>query len=394
MPTRRAFLGYAATPALAWQSPAGSRIRIGLIGAGGRGRYLLSELAKPAAANFSVTAVCDVWKPNLESAAAAIEKQYGARPATTTRYRDILENRAIDAVIISAPDHTHSRMLKEAVEAGKDAYCEKPMGTDVWEARAAYHAVKASRQIVQIGTQRRSEPGLIAAGAMIREGVIGRITRIDMQVNFQEARWRRDYHMVKEEDIDWEAFRFGRDIGPFDPRKFREWQLFHPFTNGIPGLWMSHFIDLVAWYLDDPYPASAVAEGGVFLWKDGRETSDVFHALLRYPKDCLVSFAMSLTNAAGDRNLWFGVKGTFDGQAVSFLPDGSRAPDRLTARIDVKGDPVESHTDNWLRCIRTRQTPRADVQAGFSHAVAGCMAAQALRDGRRVRFDSEALAIV
>jgi predicted dehydrogenase len=383
--SRRGFLF--STPALFAQPAASDRIRMGLIGAGGRGRYLMAEMSKSRESNFAITAVCDVHRPTLQTAAAAIEKQYGAPPKSTTRYQEILSNREIDAVIIAAPDHTHARMLKEAVEAGKDVYCEKPMGTDLAEARAAFLAVKRSKQVVQIGTQRRSEGGLIEAAKLLREGTIGKITRADVQVHFQEPRWRRDFHMVKAEEIDWEAFDFGRKLGPFDARKWREWQLFTPLSNGIPGLWMSHLIDLAHWFLDDPYPRSVVASGGVYLWKDGRETSDVFHALLDYPKDCLISFAMSLTNSAGNRNLWFGTKGTFDGDRLVFLPEGSRDPDRLTEVRKVERTRLNSHSDNWIQCIRSRETPRADIQAGFSHAVAGCMAAEALKTGRRITFD-------
>ncbi|MCL4844637.1 MAG: Gfo/Idh/MocA family oxidoreductase [Bryobacteraceae bacterium] len=383
--SRRGFLF--TSPALLAQTAPSNLIRIGLIGAGGRGRYLMGELAKSQESNFAITAVCDVHRPSLQAAAAAIEKRYGAPPKTSTRYQDILANKDVDAVILAAPDHTHARMLKEAVEAGKDVYCEKPMGTNLAEARAAFLAVKRSKQVVQIGTQRRSEGPYVEAARLFREGIIGKVTRVDLQVHFQEPRWRRDHHMVQPADIDWEAFDFGRNLGPFDARKWREWQLFSPLSNGIPGLWMSHLIDLAHWFLDDPYPRSVVASGGVFLWKDGRQTSDVFHALLDYPKDFLVSFAMSLTNSAGNRNLWFGEKGIFDGDRLVFLPEGSRNPDRLAEPRKIERSRLNSHTDNWLQCIRSRETPRADIQAGFSHAVAGTMAAAALETGRRITFD-------
>jgi predicted dehydrogenase len=383
--SRRGFLF--TTPAMFAQSAPSNRLRIGLIGAGGRGRYLMGELAKSQEKDFAITSVCDVHRPTLQTAAAAIEKQYGAAPKSTTRYQEILGDREVDAVILAAPDHTHARMLKEAVEAGKDVYCEKPMGTDVAEARTAFLAVKRSKQVVQIGTQRRSEGAYHEAAALLRDGFIGKLTRADMQVHFQEPRWRRDFHMIKPEEIDWEAFDFGRNLGPFDARKWREWQLFTPLSNGIPGLWMSHLIDFAHWFLDDPYPKSVVASGGVYLWKDGRETSDVFHALLDYPKDCLVSFAMSLTNSAGNRNVWYGSKGIFDGDRLVFLPEGSRDPNRITEARKIERTRMNSHTDNWLQCIRSRSTPRADIQAGFSHAVAGCMAAEALRTGRRITFD-------
>jgi predicted dehydrogenase len=383
--TRRTFLAAAPAAALAQRSP-NDRIRLGLIGAGGRGTYLAGEVRK-SGENAEIVHVCDVWRPARERASAMIEKEWGAKPRLCSRYQDLLADPAVDAVIISAPDHTHARILTAAVHAGKDAYCEKPMGTILDEAREAYLAVKKSGRVVQIGTQRRSEPGLIGAARMIQRGVIGKVTRADMQVHFQEPRWRRDYNMVKPEDLDWQAFDFGRNIGPFDPRKFREWQLFQPLSNGIPGLWMSHLIDLAAWFLDDPYPRATVALGGVYLWKDGRQTSDVFSALLEYPKDCLVQFSMSLTNSAGSRNLWFGTLGTFDADALKFLTQGSRDPKRLMEDLPVEKVGAESHMANFLRCVRTRLRPRADIQAGFSHAVADCMAVESLRSGRRVGFD-------
>jgi predicted dehydrogenase len=382
--TRRVFLVSPAAPALAFQPPSG-RIRVGLIGAGGQGRALMQQIAR-SGEDAAVVAVCDVWRVAREQSADLCRKAFNTTPRLTSRYQELLAMNDVDAVLIATPDSTHSKILAAAVAAGKDAFCEKPMGTSLEDARAAYRAVLASNRIVQIGTQRRSEAGLIAAAKMIREGVIGKITRVDLQVHFQEPRWRRDHHQFKPEDIDWEAFSFGGAIRK-DMRVWREWQLFSDTTNGIPGLWMSHFIDIVAWFLDDPYPRSAVSLGGVYQWKDGRQTSDVFHTLLEYPKDCLVSFAMSLTNAYGARNLWFGALGTLDGDALKFLPEGSRDPKRLQAPLDVPKIEVESHMANFLRCVRSRQTPRAPIQAGFSHAVAGIMSATALAEGRRVGFD-------
>jgi predicted dehydrogenase len=389
--TRRDFLGAAALASLplSARAAAGDPVRIGLLGAGGRGTDHLNELATLASV-AQVIAVCDVWSVARDKAAAAVQKVSGKSPALTSRYQEVLANKDVEAVIIATPDFTHARILKEAVEAGKDAYCEKPMATDFAEAKAAYLAVKQSRQVVQIGTQRRSDPGLIAVAKLLRAGVLGKLTRVDLQMNFQEPRWRRDYSQVDASQIDWDAFAFGSDV-PRDLPHWREWQLFRPTSNGIPGLWMSHFIDLAAWFLDDPYPRSAVALGGVYLWNDGRQTSDVFHALLEYPKQCLVSFAMSLTNSAGIRNLWFGTRGTFDGEAMTITGAGSSMPDRLLEPVQIEKIPIDSHLENFLHCIRTRETPRADIQAGFSHAVADCMAAAALESGRRIGFDPQRL---
>jgi predicted dehydrogenase len=393
--TRRTFLTSAATAPLAaaWQQAPNNRIRLGQIGCGNRSRDHLTELVR-SQENAAIVAVCDVWKVNREQRAADIEKAFGAAPKQVARYHDLLAMKDIDAVLIATPDMTHPRILADAVAAGKDVYVEKPFAVDFADAKMAWQAVKRTKQVVQVGTQRRSTPEFLGAAKAIHNGVIGKVTRVEMSVNFQESRWRKDLTNVKNEDVDWEAFQFGgRITGPFNPRKLREWQLFRETTNGIAGLWMCHLIDLAPWYLQDPYPKSAMTMGGVYMWKDGRQTSDVFHATVEY-NECLVTFAMSLTNGAGNRNLWFGAKGTLDIDNLTISGDGSRDPNRLTASTGLEKVPVESHMANFLRCVRTRETPRASVDNGFQHAVAGCMAAVSLETGRRVGFDRDKLELI
>jgi predicted dehydrogenase len=395
--SRRTFLGVAAAAAAAAPRRAygaNDRIGIGLIGAGSRGRFHLGDLAKAKAGNIAITGVCDVHRPALDAMAERAGAAFGTTVRKTTDYRELLEWKEVDAVIIASPDFTHGEMLAEAVRAGKDVYCEKPMSTVFADARRAYHVVKGSRQVVQIGTQRRSDPALMGAAQLMQKGVLGRVTRVDMEVNFHEARWRRDYSDLRAADVDWPRFLFGRSNRPFEARRLREWQLFRDYTNGLPGLWMSHFIDLVPWFLGTPYPRSAVASGGVFLWKDGRETEDVFQALLEYPNDCLVRWAMSLTNAAPNRNEWYGTRGILDCQRMMVSGAGSRDDGRISAEFAVEKVETDTHMENFLRCVRSRRTPRADIQAGFSHAVAGILSAEALRTGRRVTFDAERLEMV
>jgi len=386
--SRRSFLAGAAlaVPQSFAQRAASDRIRLGLIGNGGRSRDLFNEIVK-SGENATIAGLCDVWRVNREAMAARVKEAFGAAPVETTRYQELLARRDIDAVVIATPDMTHPHILADAVAAGKDVYVEKPFAVDFAAARRAYLAVKQSDRVVQVGTQRRSDPGMLGVARAIQSGVIGKVTRVSMEVNFQEARWRRDHHDVKPEDVDWEAFRFGGRIsGGFDARKLREWQLFRETTSGIPGLWMCHFIDLPSWFLDDPFPKAAVSLGGVYLWKDGRQTSDVFQAICEY-KDCLVTFAMSLTNASGARNHWFGMRGTIDADALRMSGEGSRDPNRLEGSAPVEKIVVDSHMANFLKCVRSRKQPRATVEAGYSHAVAGCMAAVALETGRRVGYD-------
>lgn len=395
MLSRRSFVGTALPAALAGRAMgANDRIRLGVIGAGGRGQYLIKEVEKASDLNVAVTAVCDVWRPNREKAAAMAREVWGTEPRTTADHTELLSWPDVDAVLISAPDFTHSVMLRQAVEAGKDAYCEKPMGVVFEEAKEAYLAVKRSGRIVQIGTQRRSEGEYIAAARLVQSGVLGQVTRVETSVNFFEPRWRRDPSPVRPDDVAWDLIDPRRKLRVADPARFRQWQLFREFTNGIPGLWMSHFIDLIPWFLGDPYPLGAVAKGGVYYWKDGRETEDVFHALLDYPRGVLVGFAMSLTNSEGNRNHWYGTRGTLDMDRFLITGDGSKLDDRVRETVRIEPESVNSHMANFIECIRGRQQPRAGIQAGFSHAVAGCMAALARDSGRNIRFDAERLEIV
>ena len=391
--SRRAFVGAAVSSSLVRAQSANDRISIAIIGAGGRGQSHVRDLQK-LSDRVSITAICDVYRPNRERAVEMAAKTWGTAPRQTADYREVLAWRDVDAVIISTPDFSHSRILQHAVEAGKDVYGEKPMGTVFADAKAAYLAVKKSRQVVQIGTQRRSEGAYVAAARLVRSGILGQVTRIDVSVNFQEPRWRRDYSKVQEADVAWRPFLMYHPDRPFDARRLREWQLFSDYTNDIAGLWMSHFSDVVHWFMEELYPTGAVANGGVFFWKDGRETCDVFHALLDYPKGFLFSFAMSLTNAAGSRNLWLGTRGTLDMDALTISGAGSKMPDRIEKETRIQPEQVSSHMENFLECVRSRGTPRADIQAGFSHAVAGVMASEALRTGRRIRFDPKRLELI
>jgi predicted dehydrogenase len=390
--TRR---GFAAVTAASYARVMGANDRIGIavIGAGGRANEHLRHYVRWKDLNISVTGVCDVWRVNKERYAAAAEKSFGVKPRTASNYEEALNWKEADAVLITTPDFAHPIILKAAVEAGKDAYVEKPFATDFPSAKAAFQAVKQSKQIVQVGSQRRSDPLYAAAAKAAREGAVGQITRVEIAVDFQQPRWRRPDEKVLAEDVDWKSFQMGRITQGFNARLLREWQLFQDTTNGLPGLWMSHFIDLVPWFTGDPYPAAVSSEGGVFLWKDGRQTSDVFYTLLKYPKDFVTTWSMTLTNSAGSRNHWYGTLGTLDCEKWHYSGEGSVRPDRVkevTKLVPAEppaGDSTVTHVRNWIECMRSRQQPNAPVEAGFSHAVAGVMSSEALRLGRRMRFD-------
>ena len=266
---------------------ANDRISLGHIGVGKRG----AELAAVAAGlrqshNVEMTAVCDLWSVNRDHAAKAVADAYGRAPRALTCAEELLALKDVDAVIISTADFQHAPMLKLAADAGKDAYCEKPMANVLDEAKAARDTVRSRRIVAQIGTQHRSEPYQIAAKQLIASGALGDITKVEIVWNYHGPRWRGrpEVAQIKEHETDWKRWLLDKPYRPFDPRAYFEFRLYRDFSSGIPDQWMSHGIDLVHYFLDDPFPKSVVAMGGVFAWPDGRENPDTFHALLEYPK--------------------------------------------------------------------------------------------------------------
>jgi len=401
------------TSALSYSRILGSndRISLGHIGIGNRGRehdHIVAQLKDKF--NVEMIAVCDLWKVNREKAVAATEKTYGRAPRAFQYMEDLLALKEVDAVLIATGDFQHAPVLKLVAEAGKDAYCEKPMANDLDEAKAARDAVLSRNLIVQIGTQHRSEPYQIAVRDLIKTGVLGDVSKVEIVWNYHGPRWRGrpEVKQIRQEDTDWRKWLLSKSYRPFDPQAYFEFRLYKDFSSGIADQWMSHGIDLVHYFLDDHFPTSVVAHGGVFAWHDGRENPDTFQALLEYPKGFMVSFSTSFGNDSDSFSRIMGKKGTL----INIGGEGSprwkwveekgnhesnpfvkREERNVTLPGDDKipptymGDEDLSHMTNWLECVRSRKTPNATVLNGYAHSVACIMAARSYREGKRLYWD-------
>ena len=426
-PTRRTFLSQAsAVAALAAPSAlsysrivgANERISLGHIGIGNRGRGLqliAAQLKTPH--NLEMTAVCDLWTVNRDRAADSVEKAYGRRPRTFQDMDRLLELKDVDAVLISTADFQHAHHLKTVLEAGKDAYCEKPMANDLANAKAVREAFLKTDRIVQIGTQHRSEPYQQEVKKLIDAGVLGDVSKVEMVWNYHGPRWRGRPEVAKlrEQDTNWKKWLLNKPDRPFDPRAYFEFRLYRDFSSGIADQWMSHGADILHYFMDEQFPHSAAAQGGVYAWHDGRENPDTFQALLEYPKGFLFSFATSFGNDSDSFSRIMGKKATLyneggEGSPRWALvgekgnheddPDVKREKKYVTLPGDDKpgpagiGDEDLSHMTNWVTCLRTRQQPNATVHNGFSHSVAIIMAARAYREGKKLYWDKKQEEIV
>ncbi len=424
---RRAFLGKSAAAiagrvvlprtALSYENIVGAndRISLGHIGIGSRGGDLDLIVSKlKTSHNVQMIAVCDLWTVHREKASATNTSYYGRSPQAVQHAEELLAMKDVDGVLISTPEHTHSPILKLATEARKDAYVEKPMGNVLDEAKAARDAVIQAKTIVQVGTQHRSEPYQLAAHKVARSGDLGDVSKVEIVWNYHGPRWRGrpEVKQIREQDTDWKAWLMTKPARPFDPQRYFEFRLYREFSSGIPDQWMSHAIDLVHWFMDDHFPSSAVSNGGVFAWHDGRENADTFQTLLEYPKGFLVSYSTSFGNDAPSFTRYMGKKATLINVGGEGSPRYQVIEEKGTHEDDVEIDakraskfislPGETtmppmgiddltleHMGNWFDCIRSRQQPNAPVQAGFAHSVACMMAAESYWTGKKIFWDEK-----
>ncbi len=409
---------------------ANDRVRVAIVGPGDRARDALipAFLRLARELNFEPVAVCDIWNRRREEGATYVTQQAdkyqvpisGEQLAKARNTDELYAMKNIDAVIIATADFQHAVHCMEAVRAGKDVYVEKPFANTMIDARAALKLVSASKQIVQVGTQRRSTPSYMRAYDFIKSGKFGDIVMAEMTWNVnQPGRWRRPklVPQLKEQDTDWKRFLINRPYEAFDARKHLEFRLFWPYSSGIPDQWMVHQIDTVHWFTGYNHPTSVVANGGIYLWRDGRKNFDTMTAVFDYGnaakggKGFQVVYSSRQTNSAGDvKEIYYSNGGSLNLDTNKISPDGGLKENHAKAmgmqpflleekslmEETVKAETSAStgvdnstlaHMRNWMECVRSRKTPNADIHAAYNHSVALCMTIAALQTGKRITFN-------
>lgn len=402
---------------------ANDRVRLGVVGFSDRFRqaHFPSFSHHYKELNFDIVAVSDIWKIRREEGSAFLKEKMEHDITACRNNDELYALKDIDGVFISTADFQHAQHAIEAIHAQKDVYCEKPFAETMEDNRAALKAAKASKSIIQIGSQRRSGANYHAAANFIQSGKFGDITMVELSWNVnQPGRWRRPALVAKckEEDLDWNRYLLNRPKVTFDPRKYLEYRLFWPYSSGLPGQWMSHQIDTVNWFSGLKHPRSVVANGGIYQWKDGRENWDTITAAFDYgPEDgskgFQVVFMSRMHNGSenpaeiyysngGELNLNTNKVSPEGGLTAGFAKAMGMQPNLLPemsltenfekpiAAANTGGDPLTSaHMRNWMECIRSRKQPNAPVEAGYNHSIATIMANAAVRTGQKATFDEK-----
>ena len=378
---RRRFLEAASATALSATRVLGAndRIRVALIGSGGRGRALAS-LAKPFKGS-ELVAACDVFQPRIAMALEIMGPGAKGEPD----HRRILDRADIDAVIIATPDHWHTPLTLEAVDAGKDVYVEKPVTHDLSEGERLITGVEKSNRVVATGTQQRSWEHFLLAKDIVDSGRLGQIT-------FARTYWFQDYVRTSPlspmdlSQLDWERWVGPAKKQPFELVRFRRWRLFWDFGGGVLTDLMVHWIDVVQWFLKSPSLQSVHAVGRTYAVK-GVETPDTVSATMDFPENYTAIYYGSMVGRRESGGIVFrGTDGMLDltREGFAFYPEGDDVDPQSKPEIAVQssGDGTVTNLENWLSCIRSRKTPNADVRSGVDAARTAHLANQAMREGR------------
>ncbi len=396
--SRREFMkaGVAVTTAASYTRVLGAndRIRLGTVGTGPRGQYLMKEVLKTNAVEF--VAVCDVYSVRRDQGAGIA----GGSVKTYTDHRQLLDHKDIDAVIVATPDHWHSQITVDACRAGKDVYVEKPMVHAPKDGQAIVKAVRENKRVLQVGMQARAVPHFQEARRrFVDSGIVGKVGLVRTWYNSNAGYVQKPPRGMdrKPDGLDWDRW-----LGPgpkvaWNPDiYFSPYKWLHYDGGMIMGIGI-HVIDSAHQFMSLTKPASAVAGGGVYNFED-RDTPDVINLVLEYPEKLNVTFeAEIMTCGMPSSSAGLMLRGT--GGELTVLRYERQVGYRYTPNprfskepaAQAPGDPssAEHILKNWLECIRSRNKTVANEEAGYYSSMACFMGNQAYRTKTRVVWDAK-----
>ena len=351
--------------AFAQSQGANEKIVLGAIGTGGMGRSNLhSFLELPG---VEIAAICDVDQEHAKAGVETVTKKQARLPKVYSDFREVLDRKDIDAVVISTPDHWHALPFIAACEAGKDIYCEKPVSHSFVEAKAMVAAAGHFKRVVQVGAWQRSVPHFQQAIEFVRSGKLG---KIQLCRAWNVAPANPIGHQTAQPvpaGLDWDFWLGPARKHDYQPNRCHyNWRWFFETGGGKMTDWGPHMIDIVLLAMNESDPLSVHSEGGIFIADDDRTTPDTMQTLYRFPK-----WQLQWEQRQGNEN---GLDGGKDNGSEFVGENGTLIVDRSAVRWFPKDDDEETypgpgatvrgsipHWQNFLDCIKTREQPRSDI---------------------------------
>ena len=367
------------------------QITLGVIGSGSRGTFVMTVFQKDPAVR--VGAICDVYEPNLERALSTAAKIPGNTPKAIRNYKQLLEDKSINAVLIATPEHWHHRMVLDALAAGKDVYVEKPLCQTPEQGVELIDAEKRSKNIVQVGMQRRSYDLYQEGRKIVAAGTLGTVRMI--------RSWWLNNHVggsratKLDGPLDWEQWQGPAKRHPMDPHRFRNWRFFSDYAGGIVADQGAHVYDGIHMLMGAGYPAAVTAAAGR-PHKEGVETPESVVVAAEYPEDFVAVFtvnyaAMRYKGRNDQLNHLDGDKARMDigREDLKVYPEGTEESPVITKTSERGfGYATDLHVANFLDCVRTRKPPTAPMWLGFQAALVVQLANMSLQQGRRMKWNA------
>jgi Predicted dehydrogenases and related proteins len=379
---RRVFMGATLATAASYSRILGAndRIRVGAIGTGQRCQYLLRLVNQVGGAD--IVAVCDVYEPRRLEAKAKLA------PAADdyVEHQKVLARKDIDAVVVGTPDHWHVPITIDAVRAGKDVYCEKPVTHKIEEGEPLIAAVRESKRVVQTGTQQRSWEHYIKAKQLIDSGRLGQITLIRTYWYQNHIANQKKGGPIDTSKLDWKRFLGSAADRPFDEDQYAHWRWYWDFGGGAMTDLFVHWVDVAQWYMGHDMPSRATATGTKAVLVE-RQTPDTMSAALLYPKVVVEFDSALLGYIEGGGLMLRGTRAAMRLHRSGFevydeIPAYSETFQAANAALSMRSahDGAIDHMKNFLDCMRSRATPNAPVEVGVAAARAGHVANLAMRN--------------
>jgi predicted dehydrogenase len=359
------------------------QIRVGVIGSGGRGRLVTGLFRRDPA--VQIAAICDVYEPNLEAGLT----EAGGQAKLYRNYKQLLDDKSIDVVIIATPEHWHHRMLLDALAAGKDVYLEKPFCQFPAQGIEMIEAAHRSKNIVQVGMQRRSYELNRRASEIRASGVLGSIRMV-------RSYWLNSaiqpVKAVLKGPLDWEQWQGPAPHRPLDPVRFGDWRNYSDYSGGIMADQGAHVFDGIHFAMGAGYPLAVNASAGR-IHKPGVDLPESVVVTVEYPEDFLAVFtinyaAMRYQTRNDQLNQFDGDRARMDLGRESLKVYNRGAEE--TAVISETGSfsrAAEAHVENFLECVRTRKQPNGTVDKAFQAALVTQLGNRSLREKRRIQWD-------
>lgn len=400
-------------------SASGDLVRFGIVGVGTEGSALLrSAVALP---NVQCVAASDLYDGRHTLA----KEIAGPDVRTTRRYHEILEDKSIQCVIVATPDFWHKQVVVDALAAGKDVYCEKPMSHSIEEGAEMVHAVQRSGgKFVQVGSQRVSSAVFAKAQDLVSSGAIGDLMQIELELgrNSPDGAWEYPPPAdLSPANLDWDTWQKDVSKKPFDPYIFARWRCWREYGTGMAGDLMVHLLSGMQFVTGiNAIPDQATTVAGIYRWKDGRNMPDVQSTVLQYSK-IPVNVRLTLATETPEITRVMGTKGVVEiaNNSVTCIPQlgldtspsyySQSFPSALRSEYDrewyAKNGPIlaehpladvtvyrgpswddlRSHLANFFNAVRTRKPVIEDVVFGH-HAAAAChMANTSYFEGKTIR---------